>query len=56
MSGRIPTMIMHLDHAKYDFSMEQTDLAVQLQPDNQIKVTGNLQLKIMGMRRLKKCI
>ena len=37
-----------LDHTKYDFSMERIDLAVQLQSDNQIEVTGNLMIKHNG--------
>ena len=31
----------HLDNKKYDFSMERTDLSVQLQTDNQINVRSN---------------
>ncbi|QUW20783.1 ABC transporter ATP-binding protein [Sporosarcina sp. Marseille-Q4063] len=38
----------YLDHTKYEFSMERTDLAVQLQPDNQINVTSNLTIKHNG--------
>ena len=38
----------YLDHTKYEFSMERADLAVQLQPDNQINVTSNLTIKHNG--------
>lgn len=38
----------HLDHKKYEFSMERTDLRVELQSDNQIKVMGNLLIKNNG--------
>lgn len=37
-----------LDHKKYDFSMERAELRVQLQPDHQIKVSGNLLIKNNG--------
>lgn len=38
----------YLDYAKYDFSMERTDLTVHLQSNNQIKVSGDLLMKMNG--------
>ncbi|WP_342429256.1 hypothetical protein [Neobacillus sp. FSL H8-0543] len=38
----------YLDHTKYDFAMERTDLTVQLQSDNQINVTSSLTIKHNG--------
>ncbi|MBO1910733.1 hypothetical protein J4G37_38825, partial [Microvirga sp. 3-52] len=38
----------YLDHTKYEFSMKRTDLAIQLQPDNQIDVKSNLTIKHNG--------
>lgn len=37
-----------LDHTKYDFSIEQMDLIVQLQSDNHIEVESNLTIKHHG--------
>ena len=38
----------YLDHTKYDFAMERTDLAIQLQSDNQIDVVSRLTVKHKG--------
>ena len=37
-----------LDYQKYDFSMEATDLLVQLQPNHQLDVTSHLTIKHNG--------
>ena len=38
----------YLDHTKYDFAMERTDLAIQLKSDNQIDVISKLAVKHKG--------
>ena len=46
----------YLDNTKYEFSMERTNLSVQLQTDNSINVRSQLTIKHNGKCSSQRCL